>query len=50
MAIEKNFFGNTPDGKDVYIYTLKNNNGMKIVIINYGSAIVSAFVPNLSTR
>ena len=41
MKIEKELFGTHPGGKDVYKYTLCNDSGMEVDVINYG-AIVSA--------
>lgn len=41
MSIEKNLFGLLPNGKEVYIYTLKNNNGMEVKVSTYGGTIVS---------
>lgn len=46
MAIEKNLFGVMPDGRDIYIYTLKNSNNIKVDICTYGGTIVSISVPN----
>ncbi|MBC2456950.1 aldose epimerase family protein [Clostridium beijerinckii] len=46
MAIEKRLFGTIPNEKEVYIYTLKNSNGMKVEISNYGGTIVSSLIPN----
>ena len=46
MAIEKKLWGTMPSGEDIYIYTLKNSNGMKTEICTYGGAIVSTMVPN----
>ena len=46
MAIEKKVFGTMPDGKEIYIYTLKNNNGMTVDITNYGGIIVTSLVPS----
>jgi len=46
MAIEKKLFGTMQSGEDVYIYTLKNSNGMETKICTYGGAIVSAMVPD----
>jgi aldose 1-epimerase len=46
MATEQNLFGTMTTGKEVYIYTLKNTNGMKIEIATYGGTIVSALVPD----
>lgn len=39
-------FGETEDGKTVYLYSLQNSNGMKADIINYGGTIVRLFVPD----
>ena len=39
-------FGTTPEGKEVQLYCVKNNNGMKVEIINYGGTIVRLFVPD----
>jgi aldose 1-epimerase len=44
--IEKNLFGKLPDGKEVYEYTLKNENGMTAKIINYGAIVVSLETPD----
>lgn len=36
----------TVDGKQVYLYTLENDNGMRVEITNYGGTIVRWFVPD----
>ena len=41
INIEKKAFGKTSDGADVSQYTLKNNNGMEVSVINYGGIITS---------
>jgi aldose 1-epimerase len=46
MSIEKKVFGTMPNKKDVYIYTLKNSNGIKVEICTYGGTIVSAIIPD----
>jgi aldose 1-epimerase len=46
MAIEKKLFGIMPSGEEVYLYTLKNSNGMKTEICTYGGTIVSSMVPD----
>lgn len=46
MSVEKKLFGTIPNGKEVYIYTLKNSNGMEAEICTYGGAIVSSMVPD----
>lgn len=39
-------FGTTPDGKEVYIYTLTNSKGCEVKITNYGGIVVSLTVPD----
>jgi len=39
-------FGKLPDGREVKLYTLKNNQGMTIKVINYGGIIVSLTAPD----
>jgi aldose 1-epimerase len=46
MSIEKRLFGKTAEGTEVYLFTLKNSNGMTAEIINYGGVIVSLSVPD----
>jgi aldose 1-epimerase len=43
---KKRLFGKTPDGQEVYLYTLENKNGLKAEIINYGGIIASLYVPD----
>ncbi len=40
------FFGTLPDGREVYMFTLRNKNGMTISAINYGGIITSICVPD----
>lgn len=44
--IEKKLFGKLSDGREVYEYTLKNENGMTAKIINYGAIVVSLETPD----
>jgi len=44
--IEKSLYGKLPDGREVYQFTLKNNSGMKVNIINYGAIVTSIIVPD----
>ena len=44
--IEKNSFGELPDGTPVYLFTLKNDNGMEMQITNFGAIVVSMKVPD----
>ncbi|RLD24204.1 MAG: galactose-1-epimerase [Bacteroidetes bacterium] len=46
MTIEKQIFGTLPEGKEVFKYILKNNNGMEVEVINYGAIITSIKVPD----
>ena len=46
MNTEKQLFGTTPEGKEVYKYTLKNHLGMEVDIITYGAIITAIRVPD----
>ena len=39
-------FGKTPDGQEVFLYTLKNDSGMEVKITNFGGRITSLLVPD----
>lgn len=44
--LTKKIFGKTSDGKNVFLFQLKNKNSMEVGIINYGAAVVSIKVPD----
>ena len=46
MSAETELFGQTPDSKQVDLYTLTNANGLKAKITNYGAILVSLEVPD----
>lgn len=46
MAVEKQLFGKTEDGTEVYLYSLKNKNGMEAQVISYGAVLVRLYVPD----
>jgi aldose 1-epimerase len=46
MKISKSIFGKLDDGKVVYLYTLHNDNGVEVGIINYGAVVTSILVPD----
>lgn len=46
MAIEKQSFGLTKSGKETFLYTLSNANGMKAMVSDFGAELVKLFVPN----
>lgn len=39
-------FGKSPDGKEVFVYTLKNSNGVEARIMTYGGTLLSLKVPD----
>ncbi|MCK5173611.1 MAG: galactose mutarotase, partial [Planctomycetes bacterium] len=45
MSITSKAFGQTPDGKQVDIFTLTNNNGLVAQITNFGGIITNLWVP-----
>lgn len=46
VSLDKANFEKTIDGKQVSLYTLKNENNASVAITNYGGRIVSIVVPN----
>lgn len=46
MKVVKEHFGFLPDGTEVFVFTLKNKNGLQAKIINYGGTIISLEVPD----
>jgi len=43
-------FGKTKDGKEAFVYTLKNKNGIEARITNYGGIVLSLLVPDRSGK
>ena len=46
MAVEKEFFGKTRDGREVSLYTLTNKRGMKAQVTDFGAILVRLYLPN----
>lgn len=46
MGIVKEKFGETKTGEEIYLYTLKNKNGMEAKVTNYGACLVNLLVPD----
>ena len=46
MSIEKSNFGKTADGQQVVMYTLKNDKGITVKVLNFGGVIYSFEVPD----
>lgn len=44
--MEKTLFGTSEDGKEIWLYTLRNANGMEARVMNYGAILVNLFVPD----
>ncbi|MGA7160935.1 MAG: aldose epimerase family protein [Bacteroidota bacterium] len=42
--IEKTLFGKLSDGREVFRYSLKNDSGMRVQIINYGAIVTNIYV------
>ncbi|HOW89110.1 MAG TPA: aldose epimerase family protein [Elusimicrobiales bacterium] len=45
-SISKETFGNTGDGTKVFLWTLKNKNGITVKITNYGGIVTSILAPD----
>jgi len=46
LHIQKDIFGQTKSGKQIFVYTLNNSNELKANIINYGATLVSFEMPD----
>ncbi len=46
MVVDKRIFGNMPDGKPAYIFTIENSNRVMLQVTNYGAKIISIQVPD----
>ena len=43
--MQKRSFGITKDGKEVFLFSLENKNGVKVEVTNFGANLVNVFVP-----
>lgn len=46
MKIEKNFYGKLKDGRDVHSFTITNDNGAYIELVDYGATLNKIVVPD----
>lgn len=46
VTVEKEPFGTLADGREVFLYTLTNKNGMEVQITNYGGTVTSISTPD----
>lgn len=44
--MKKELYGKAHDGKDVYLYTVENKNGMEMTVMNFGAILVNVIVPD----
>lgn len=45
-ALVSEVFGKLPDGTEIQAFTLSNQNGMRVKVINYGAIIAECWVPD----
>ena len=45
-TLNKQPFGKTSDGQEVYVYTLRNSSGVQVKITNFGGRITSILAPD----
>lgn len=46
MGVTVKTFGKTKDKKDIFLYTITNNNGMSASVTNFGAILVNLFAPD----
>jgi len=46
MPLTSQYFGTTKDGQEITQYTLTNNNGCQVQLINYGATVTTLTVPD----
>ena len=50
MGVTKKSFGKSPEGKDVFLYELKNENGVAASVTDFGAILVSVMVPDKNKK
>ena len=50
MAVTKNVFGKSPEGKEISLYTLSNSKGMKAEVTDLGAILVRVLVPDAAGK
>ena len=46
QRLTKSFFGYTPDGEEIELFTITNSHGLKMKVMTYGATVVSLEVPD----
>ena len=50
MKVEKEFFGNLNNGTSVYLYKIKNDNGIEIVLSEFGATLIAIKTPDFEGK
>lgn len=50
MAVIKSLFGKSAEGKEISLYTLSNDQGMKAEITDLGATLVRVLVPDATGK
>lgn len=50
MAVTKSVFGKSPEGKEISLYTLSNDKGMKAEVTDLGAILVRLLVPDATGK
>ena len=50
MAVTKSVFGKSAEGKEISLYTLSNDQGMKAEITDLGATLVRVLVPDATGK
>ena len=45
MKIQKEYFGLDSNRENVFVYKIKNHNGVEAIVTNYGATLVSLYIP-----
>ena len=48
--VTKRFFGTTANGEDVFAYTIENDRGISVTVLDYGATLQSAVLPHKGGR
>lgn len=48
--MEKKYFGRTKAGEETFLYTIANTKGMRVLLTDFGAALVSVFVKDKNGR
>lgn len=46
MSVKESFYGTMPDGKEVRLFSISNNNNVTLQVITYGATLQSLYTPD----